>query len=90
MAKICIFCQQIAKKNILNFLKNSIPGAKHSLKCENFGQFHFFIVFFEFGLFWQQESNFWSISNILIEFLWPFLTKMQIFAINQHLHVVES
>ena len=38
---------KLIKKNIsdLFLLKNSISGPKNSLKCKNFGQFYFFIVF---------------------------------------------
>ena len=46
------FCQkisQIKKQTIsdLFLLKNSISVDKNSLKCNNFGQFHFFIVFIQ-------------------------------------------
>ena len=48
--KICIFVKKWQKKIlsiILKCTKNSISGAINSLKCKNFGQFHFFIVFIQ-------------------------------------------
>ena len=55
MAKICIFVKKWPKKIHSKLLKqtisyvflpkNSIHGAKNSLKCENFGQFQFFVIF---------------------------------------------
>ena len=49
------FCQKMAEKNLsftlkknisdVFLLKNSISGPKNSLKCKNFGQFYFFIIF---------------------------------------------
>ena len=64
------FFQTMAEKKLSNrtfsmyFDQNSIPGAKNSPECENFGKFHFFIQIKFKTIFAQNKSN----SKILREF----------------------